>query len=97
MEPPKIIHFQNHTEEINRLNDQLNEIETQLKEVQNIKNSFLSKVEKINTLKESLHTENTILKDISQQIFLHQKAFVWENFNPNQEQDFQWKKEKILR
>lgn len=94
LEHPKIIHFQNHTEEINRLNDQLNEIETQLKEVQNIKNSFFSKVEKIKTLKESLHTENTILKDISQQIFLHQKVFVWENFNPNQEQDFQWKKEK---
>lgn len=94
LEHPKIIHFQNHTAEINHLNEQLNNIEIQQKEIQDLKNNFISKIEKINTLKEHLYTENEILTDIINQTSLHQKAFVWENFNPNEIQDFQWKKEK---
>lgn len=93
LEHPEILTLNDVTLHINDVQNEINLME----EKQNLSNDFANKIrqkiQKFSVLQDQFSSDNNRLEDLKNQIVQHNTTFIWTDFNANDLEDFQQKKQ----
>src|SRR5690606_10114020 len=87
-----IVEFNDVSSELGKIQKQLDELDFEQKEIQTRTSAVEKILERKKLLQSQLETENDQLQSIMIQQETHLKTFIWEEFNPENEADFNTKR-----
>ncbi|WCM41175.1 SMC family ATPase [Flavobacterium sp. CBA20B-1] len=93
LEHPEILTLNDVTLHINDVQNEINLMEEKQNNAVEFANKIRQKIQKFSMLQEQFSSENNRLEDLKNQIVQHNTTFIWTDFNADDFEDFQQKKQ----
>src|SRR5690606_6865208 len=93
LEHPEILTLNDVTLILNEIQNEINLVEEKQNNSVEFANKIKQKIQKLTMFQDQISNENNRLEDLKNQILQHNAAFIWTDFNADDFEDFQHKKQ----
>ncbi|WP_261509844.1 AAA family ATPase [Chryseobacterium paludis] len=94
LEHPNIVGFHDVNTELNDIQEKIQSIENELLKIQKQTSEIEKILDRKKIFEDQLRTEQEVLNQLQKEILTHRQNFIWENFNADQENDFELKRQQ---